>query len=138
MEIRTAPRAAAQKAMRDKLEKQARDISVGNNYVNQNDEPSPENYGTEQVKHSVQRAETMLHTTVQNQTHAKAASPKREAAYRFMKRKQTRKAAGQVQQRTAVIRKKAQEITVRVGKAVGEAVVKSFQSMRISVLKFFS
>ena len=53
MEIRTAPRAAAQKAMRDKLEKQARDISISNNYVNQNDEPSPENYGTEQVEHSV-------------------------------------------------------------------------------------
>ena len=43
MEIRTAPRAAAQKAMRDKLKKQARDTSISNSYVNQNDEPSPEN-----------------------------------------------------------------------------------------------
>lgn len=133
MEIRTAPRAAAQKAMRDKLEKQAQDTSIINSYVNQSpeysDQSTPENYGTERVEHTAQRAETMLHTAVQNQTHAKAASPKREAAYRFMKREQTRKAAEQVQQRTAVIRKKAQEITVRVGKAVGQAVAKSFQSM---------
>ena len=54
MEIRTAPRAAAQKAMRDKLEKQARDISIANNYVNQNpeysDQSAQENYGTDQVE----------------------------------------------------------------------------------------
>ena len=91
-EVRSAPRAAARKAIRDKLEKQARD-TAHNNYVNQPQEQNaPEAYGTEQVEALAQKAGDTTYATM------KTASPKREAALRFKRREQTRKTAEQVQE----------------------------------------
>lgn len=123
MEIRATPRAAAQKFMREKLEKQAQEISVNNNYVNRIEEPTPENYGTEQVEQLTKKAESTLYTT------AKAASPKREAAYRFIKREYTRKAAEHVQQRTVGIQQRFKEATAKISNVMGQAFVSGAKSM---------
>lgn len=95
-EVRSAPHAAARKAIRDKLEKQARDTAY-NNYVNQpQEQTAPEAYGTEQVEALAQKAGDTTYATM------KTASPKREAALRFKRREQTRKTAEQVQLRSRV------------------------------------
>lgn len=118
-EVRSAPRAAARKAIRDKLEKQARD-TAHNDYVNQpREQNAPEAYGTEQVEALAQKAGDTTYATM------KTASPKREAALRFKRREQTRKTAEQVQLRSSVLQEKIAEIA----KAIGHAVTSGTKSM---------